>query len=985
LIKILTFSYLHTVKTTKTSLPCYLLLVLIAQLLALNTYALDPSLEPSQYHHQHWSNENGLPQNTINSITQTTDGYLWLGTLEGLVRFDGMSFTHFNSRNSKIIDHNIITATHTDQNGRLWFVNAKGSLIQLVNNQFYRIPSKNYLATTLINTIYPSDKGVIWIGTNGKGLIKYQNHQFTSPQYLKTLGSHISKITENTDGLWVASDKGMFLITSSEQVITIKSTTGLFSNIKALYSTKENLVLVGTDKGLYYVKNNSLQPLSLINDIQNNSIEAIIEDSDKNIWLATDGQGLIRIQDILSPSPKTNTLFDNQSIYSLFEDREKILWVGSHLNGLHKLKNPRVATYSRDEGLSHHLVRSVIESSSGSIFIGTEGGGVNEYKNGRITPYSSLEKLSNLKVYSIIENPDESLWIGSDQGLFKTDKNSFDQYTVENGLSNNIVLALHQVTDGDLWVGTYSDGLNIFDQSGFKKVPSVPALNKTSINVIYEDSLGDIWIGTRGKGLVKYSDNSFTTYTTAQGLSDNMIFAIHEDSDGYLWIGTYGGGLNRLKDNVFNIITEEHGLYDNVIHKIVEDNSGRFWISSNRGIFNVSKDELNATIDGVKKSIDTIVYGTKDGMKNAEGNGGNNAGLFTSQHEVWFPTIDGVVKASRLDYQQRYFSTPILITTVLANNSNVSKKELPYVGSDINNLSISYTSPSLYEPESLRFKYKLEGIDDGWIYAKNRRIAQYGNIPAGKYTFSVKVKTTTTDWMTTKTSISIVVTPQYYETVWFKLLIGLLTLAIIYLAYRIKIAQLKRHNRALEKAIQQRTADLQNANILLNQLAREDGLTGVINRRAFNEILEQECGLAEQSSSELCLLLIDIDYFKQYNDAFGHLAGDECITKIAAIISQTCDQSEAVVARYGGDEFAVILPMIDKYSALTVANKICHKVLSQAISHPNSKVAGVVSVTVGVGSINDAKTKTMVELISGADKGLYNAKNNGKNQAAYGY
>jgi diguanylate cyclase (GGDEF)-like protein len=985
LIKKLTFSYLHTFKTTKKTLLCSLLFVITAQLLAFNTYALDPSLEPAQYHHQRWSNENGLPQNTINSITQTTDGYLWLGTLEGLVRFDGISFTNFNARNTMAIDHNIITAAHTDKNGSLWFVNSKGSLIKVVNNQFERLSSINHLSTTLINTIYPSDKGVIWIGTNGNGLIKYQNHQFTSPEYLSVLGSHIRKITENIDGLWVASDKGLFLITNKAQVIAIDDKTGLESNIKALYSTKENLVLVGTDKGLIYVKNNSLQSLSHIDNMQNNSIEDIIEDSDKNIWLATDGQGLIRIQHILSPSPKTKTLFNNQSIYSLFEDREKILWVGSHLDGLYKLKDPRVATYSRNEGLSHHLVRSVIESSSGSILIGTEGGGINEYKNRRITPYSSLEKLSNLKVYSMIENADKSLWIGSDQGIFRTYKDSFDQYTVESGLSNNIVLALHQATGGDLWVGTYAGGLNILTQNGFKKVPSIPALNETSINVIYEDSRGVIWIGTRGKGLVKYSDNNFTTYTIAEGLSDNMVFSIHEDSDGYLWVGTYGGGLNRLKDNVFAIITEDHGLYDNVIHKIVEDNSGRFWISSNRGIFNVSKDELNATINGVKKSIEPIVYGIKDGMRNAECNGGNDAGLLTSQNEVWFPTIDGVIKASRLGYEEKYFSTPILINKVLANDLNISKSKLPNIGSDINNLSISYTSPSLYEPEALEFRYKLKGIDDDWIYAKNRRTAHYGNIPAGKYTFSVQVKTTTTDWENQQSSITILVSPQYYETVWFKLLLGLLTIAIIYLAYRVKVTQLKRRNRDLENAIQQRTAELQKANISLNQLAREDGLTEVINRRAFNEILEQECDRAKQSSSDLCLLLIDIDYFKQYNDALGHLAGDECLINIAAIISQTCNQSKEAVARYGGDEFAVILPMIDKDSALALANKICHKVLNQAISHPNSKVAGVVSVTVGVGSINDIKSHTAFELISSADKGLYNAKNNGKNQAAHGH
>jgi diguanylate cyclase (GGDEF)-like protein len=959
-----------------------LLSILAAQLFVCNVFALEPSLTPSQYHHQQWNNENGLPQNTINSIAQTTDGYLWLGTLEGLVRFDGIKFANFNSRNTPAIDHNMIITTHTDKNGVLWVVNSKGSIIKVVNDQFQRLPSINSLSTTLVNAIYASDEGMLWIGTNGDGLVKYQNEQFTSPEYLKVLGNHIRKIIENEDGLWVASDKGLFLITDNAQVIPISDKTGLNSNIKALYSTKDKLVLVGTDKGLVYVKDNDLLSLSHMGGVKNNSVEAILEDSDENIWIATDGQGLVRVQDILSLSPKTNTLFSNQSIYSLFEDRENILWIGSHLDGLHKLKDPRVATYSTAEGLSHRSVRSVIQSSRGSILIGTAGGGVNEYKDGNITPYSSLPQLSHLKVYTMIENPDGALWIGSDEGIFKAYENSFDHYTVENGLANNIVLALHQATNGDLWVGTYSGGLNIFNHNGFKNVPSVPALNETSINVIYEDSRGDIWIGTRGKGLVKYSNNQFKTYTTAEGLSDNMIFAIHEDRDGYLWIGTYGGGLNRLKDEVFTAVTEDHGLYDNVIHKIIEDNTGRFWMSSNKGIFNVSKDELNATINGVKKTISPIVYSTKDGMRNSECNGGNNAGLLTSQNEIWFPTIDGIVKASKLDYEQRYFSTPALINEVIANNNIISKSELPNLGSDINSLSISYTAPSLYEPESLRFKYKLSGIDDDWVYSANERVAYYQNIPAGQYSFNVLVKSLNKDWSLNKTSLKFTISPQYYETVWFKLLLGLFTIAIIYLAHRVKVIHLQRSNRELENAIQQRTVELKNANTLLNQLAREDGLTGVMNRRAFTEILERECSHAEQTSSDLCLLFVDIDYFKQYNDVFGHQAGDSCIKNIAKVISQSCKQPGQVVARYGGDEFAVILPALDKDDALAHAEGICCEIANQAISHPDSKVSGIVTVTIGVGSISELKNYAADELISAADQGLYHAKKTGKNRAA---
>ncbi|MFQ3324201.1 MAG: diguanylate cyclase (GGDEF)-like protein [Pseudomonadales bacterium] len=202
------------------------------------------------------------------------------------------------------------------------------------------------------------------------------------------------------------------------------------------------------------------------------------------------------------------------------------------------------------------------------------------------------------------------------------------------------------------------------------------------------------------------------------------------------------------------------------------------------------------------------------------------------------------------------------------------------------------------------------------------------------------------------------------------------------MAHRVKVLHLQRNNRELENAIQQRTVELKKANTLLNQLAREDSLTGVMNRRAFTEILERECSHAEQTLSDLCLLFVDIDYFKQYNDVFGHQAGDSCIKNIATVISQSCKQPGQVVARYGGDEFAVILPALDKDDALAHADGICCEIANQAISHPDSKVSGIVTVTIGVGSISELKSYAADELISSADQGLYHAKKTGKNRAA---
>jgi len=950
----------------------------------------------NQYVKKSWNNQNGLPQNTITSIAQTPDGYLWLGSLEGLLRFDGLNFTAFDTRTTDTFGHNMVASLFIDNKGVLWIGTSGGGLTRMEAGSFKNYSKNEGLPSNQINQILQDNRGELWVGTDGGGLVKYQSGKFISEGFTKAIGLSIKSIAEDRQGLWIASEKGLFYKPFDAPLVFLN----LFSNnssplIQKLFLNTDSELLIGTNSGMYKLDSKNHLNIEKVSILSEQSILSIIQDRSKNLWVSTESNGLFRIQGDLNRPSKIESIMKGQSVNVVFEAAEKGIWIGTQLQGLTLLKDAFMTSYTDKEGLSNNLVRSVLEKSDGHILIGTEGGGVDSYADGIIRSLPESYGLSDRKIYAMLEDSEDVLWFGTDEGLIKIkyDVNSnslVKRYTVDDGLLSNVVLDVLEDNLGNIWIGSYKGGLNKLpkqnknnsniENSIFESYSTNEGLVDSTVNIIMQDSQGALWIGTRGGGLNRFYNGEFTLYSTKNGLSDDLVFALHEDSSGSIWIGTYGGGISRLKEGKIVSITQKQGLFDNVIHRIIPDHLGQFWITSNRGIFSVSKKSLDEVADGLRERVNSFAYGVADGMKNSECNGGSNAGILASNGKMWFPTAHGVVSFTPKPRESDFLSSRLLVERVMLNGESVSLNSINRLPPDIDSLQFNYTTTNLSQAEKIYFKYRLEGVEDKWTYAGTRREAYYSNLAAGTYHFRLMATYNGDPWVNDGISLKFTILPYYYETLWFKILALFLFLAFIFVVYRFRVNQLEKNNLRLENLVDERTKQLQQANNLLEQMAREDGLTGILNRRAFDEILQQECRRTERNQTAINLLLIDIDYFKQYNDTLGHPAGDACIQAVANVLEQHFNRAGEFVARYGGDEFAVVLPSIDKDKAIKQAEKICQSVSKLTLANPQSEISSFVTVTIGIGHMNKCEKCSPSELLSIADKALYVAKKKGRNR-----
>jgi diguanylate cyclase (GGDEF)-like protein len=844
-----------------------------------------------------------------------------------------------------------------------------------------RFSAQEGLPSEQVSALFEDRKGRLWVGTDGGGLARFEGGRFVLEPSREALGKSIRALVEDEEGLWIGTEEGLALLRQDGTLSSFTPDEGLSRrSVRSLLLDRDGVLWVGTDLGLNRMKEGRFTAFTRSDGLSHDVILSLHQDRDGNLWIGTDGGGLNRRRDGAFTSFTTRDGLPNDTVYAIHEDREGSLWVGTNLGGLNRLKDGRFTPFTSKEGLSNDYIRAVYEDREGTIWIGTEGGGISRLREGRFTSLTTKNGLSNDIVFSILEDREGSLWIGTDSGLNRLANGRIDVFHAEKGLSNDCVLALYEDREGSLWIGTYAGGLNRLKEGRFTAFTTKEGLSNDTVNVIYEDRTGNLWIGTRGGGLNRLRDGRLDVFTTKDGLSDDLVFALHEDEEGSLWIGTYGGGLTRLKDGRFTAVTEKQGLYDDVIHRILEDGLGDVWMSSNKGIFRVPKRELDEVADGTRERVTPTVYGTADGMRNAECNGGASAGTMTRDGKIWFPTIQGVVRIDPEHLPTNRLSPPVAIEEVLVDGEGAAVSESLRLPPAAQTLEVHYTALSLVAPEAVRFRYRLEGLEEDWVEAENRRTAYYSKLPPGSYRFRVIASNNDGLWNPEGATLDLAVAPRFHETVLFR---GGVLLFFAFsgpLFHRFRIRLLTRQKAELERLVAERTAEVEAANARLAQLAREDGLTGVLNRRAFDAALDEESRRASRLHTPLALMLLDIDSFKAYNDEHGHQAGDNSLRAVAQAVASSHKRAGEVVARYGGEELAVILPGVSRESVLALAENLRLRVLELAIPHPGSAVTPFVTVSVGAACAEPEIDFLPADLVAAADRALYLAKQRGRNR-----
>lgn len=993
---------------------------------SISAFALDPKKAITQYSHDLWRTENGLPQSAVQSILQTRDGYIWLGTQEGLVRFDGVRFVVFDKRNTKEILHNNILTLFEDRKGNLWFGTAGGGLNCLKNGKFSVHTTKEGLSNNFVISIYEDRQGSLWIGTEGGGLNSFKDGKFIVYTTKEGLSNDFVLWTSEDRGgnLWIGTREGLNKF--KEGKFTVYTTKQGLSNNRVLVISedREGNLWIGTRGG-------GLNKLSFQNGIgkftvydtknglSSDIVYSIVEDREGNLWIGTEGGGLNRLTDGKFSSFTTTDGLSNDVVLSIYEDQEGSLWIGTYGGGLDRLKDGKFTVYTTKEGLSNDVVWSIFEDSKGNVWIGTYGGGLNRFsasagKDGKFIHYTTRQGLSNDVVSSIYEDRAGNLWIGTfGGGVNRLTGGKFTAYNTSNGLSNDVVSSIFEDRQGNLWIGTYGGGLNRFPISGekdkkFTSYSTRDGLSNDVVIPICEDKEGNLWIGTRGGGLNRLSAaGDFTVYTTTDGLSNDFVMSIYEDGEGNLWIGTYGGGLNRFKDGKFTTYDTQEGFFDDTVYQILEDGNGNFWMSCNKGIFRVNKKDLNEFAEGKIKSITYSAYDKADGMKSSECNGGAQpAGWKTRDGRLWFPTVKGVVIIDPNHININKVPPPIFVEQVVADNQpfelvGSKTKDSSVFPPGIKRLEFQYTALSLMVPEKVQFKYQLEGFDKEWVEAGTRRVAYYTNIPPGHYRFRVIACNNDGIWNNEGASFQFYLNPYFYQTYPFY---GLLAFAFILVGmglYAIRVRQIRARQRVLEILVDQRTnrllettqklevannqlgertQQLELSNQKLEQLSLLDGLTGIANRRYCDEALQREWQRAIRENGALSFIMADIDFFKPYNDTYGHLKGDECLKQVAKMLNEVMKRPGDLLTRYGGDEFAIILPKTDFEGAVVVAERLRAQIEGLEISHTGSLIADHVTISLGVATIWPALEAAPEALIQAADQALYRAKQGGRNQ-----
>jgi response regulator RpfG family c-di-GMP phosphodiesterase/streptogramin lyase len=532
-------------------------------------------------------------------------------------------------------------------------------------------------------------------------------------------------------------------------------------------------------------------------------VRSFREDSDGNLWFG--GGGLCRLQGNEVECADAEQVLSDDRVRSLLEDREGNLWVGVDGGGLHRLRDGKVTTYSTPHGLPDKGVLPVVGDGGGGVWIGTNAGLVH-WRAGRFTPLLQEDGSPFLFVSALWRDRSGGLWIGHD-GLTHYADGGYRRYSLRHGLPDTRVQTIFEDSEGRLWVGT-PGGLSRRVRDRFETLTVDDGLVHDDVRHISQGRDGTLWIGTT-HGLSRFGDGVFDNLTTSEGLTHDVVRDIHEDAQGTIWIGTYGGGLGRLRDGEITAITREHGLEDNVVSRILVDSEDHFWMSGNRGIHRVRRDLLDRVAESGLPSIRPLGLGAAEGMRSSECNGrGQPAGWRTSDGRLWFPTIDGVAVIDPAHLPSNVLAPPVIIEKLLIDGFPENTRRPVSVPPGRHDVEIHYTGLSFVDPERVRFRYQLEGLDTSWVEAGGRRVAYYTAVPPGAYTFRVIAANEEGRWNPSGAVLELDFAPAFHQTRLFMVLSALASAAVGAGLYRLRVRQLRARERELSTVVQERTREL---------------------------------------------------------------------------------------------------------------------------------------------------------------------------------
>jgi signal transduction histidine kinase/ligand-binding sensor domain-containing protein len=750
-------------------------------------FALDPHKALTQYSRTTYTQMQGLPQDTIRAIAQTTDGNLWLGTDEGLARFDGYEFATFHKANGDL-PSNSIAALASAADGGLWIGTSNG-LVHYKNKQFRTYTMRDGLPDDGITQLYVDHEGKLWI-VAGISLSRFDDGKFQNltPGADLPIAAVRNVREDRQQELWIAGVGGVGKWSGGKFTSTISPAemNGMFTN-PMIIDRNDNLWLGGNQGLMVRSSGGAVRRYDTRDGLPDIFVRALWQDRDGNIWVGTNA-GIARFDGQRFSTPEAGGV-EPELVRCIFEDREGDLWVGSN-SGLTRYRDTAFTVYGKTEGLPSDEPNTVFQDRSGRIWVGFHDAGLMLFSPGGNRVYTTRDGLPNNEIFSIRQAANGDLLIGARGGMARMHDGKFTTFVPPDPLARLTIFDTLEDTAGRIWMAT-PGGLGELSGKQFRiVVPGAPLLVSAMV-VVGEGTDGAIWGGTYGKGLWRVKGDYVRQFTTAQGLSSDQIRSLYHGAGGTLWIGTFGGGLMAMRDGKFSAFTEKDGLLsDNVAD--ISDDGDSLWLSTTRGICRIAKQQLMDFADGRRKQLEPTNYGLEDGLRSAQcspsyptGGGGNR----TVDGRLWFTTTRGLAVYDPRAHNQPVLAPAVQIVDIIANGKRLDLTRPARLGPSGERVQFRYSAIHLAAPDRVQYLYKLEGLDPEWVRAGVRRVINYNSLSHGHYRFFVRAELP--GGLASEQSYAFEVLPYFYETAWFRVLAVVMLLALAWGIYQLRLRQIR--------------------------------------------------------------------------------------------------------------------------------------------------------------------------------------------------
>jgi len=785
--------------------------------------ALDPGKELTQYTFSSWYSDSGLPQNSVRNITQGPHGYLWVGTYEGVVLFDGLGFKRFVQRSGPRFQKTI-NALFTDREGTVWVASEGGGLYAVSPEMDVRqwaighgLPSSQVTAIVdggtdgpwfaaarqvyrihdgaaeriarlppfefRIRSLYRSKSGMLWVGTTGGGLYSWFNGELR--HYSSAQGFFSNRVTsiigDGGEGLWIGSFAGVEHYTNGRFEPLERPANRGVERIQNLWLEKNGVLWIGTyGGGLERWAKDRFSVFSSSQGLRNDYIQSLYLDAQGNLWFGT-SEGLNRLRDGSVLTYSTSEGLQGRFARSVAKDRAGDMWVGMDGGGLNRIHEGRVdLIFGVDDGLLSDNIRALLPDGSGGLWVGAFGGGVNRMRNAKIEPGGLPGGPPSILVRSLFVDRAGALWVGTnDAGVGRYFQDRRQLFTTSNGLPTNDVRAITEFA-GRIWLGTYGGGIVVLDAGRVEK-----------------------------------------TYGVADGLPSADVFTFFSDTQSLLWAGTTDG-LAVFKSGRWQALPSAN-VARSVFH-ILKDDAGFFWLCTNSGIMRVSVADLLASAGASGPGPRVRIFGELDGMRSGQCNGATQpVASADAQGRLWFPTLDGVAVIDPYGIKTNAVPPLVHVDSLAVGD----EKYFHFDGQNLalragtQDLDIRYNGLDISMPERVRFRYRLIGLSDAWSPVSARRRAFFTNLSPGAYEFQVLAANGDGVWTRNPARMSFFITPYFYQTGWFLVALALLVALGLYAIYRWRVGSLNRAREMLEQRVNERTGELQSANQQLQGTLRK--------------------------------------------------------------------------------------------------------------------------------------------------------------------